>query len=158
MPDYQVGRLFFYAIFQYFCTIMKSFLHRCTSLLLAILVVFSTLSFTIEKHYCGDNLIDTSFFANAKTCGMEMAPDSCDTKTVKKSCCKDEIKLVKGQDELKVNTFDDLKFHQQFFLQALDYSYVSLYESLPKKIIPNKDYSPPNLVLDIHVLDEVYLI
>ena len=137
---------------------MKNFLHRSTSLLLAFLVVFSTLSFTIEKHFCGDNLIDVSIFANAKTCGMEMSPDSCGAKTVKKSCCKDEIKLVKGQNELKVNTFDDLKFQQNFFLQAFIYSYISLYESLPKKIIPNKDYSPPNLVRDIQVLDEVYLI
>jgi len=137
---------------------MKDFLHRSIAMLLAVLVVFSTLSFAIEKHYCGDNLIDTSFFANAKTCGMEKTVDNCDVKTIEKSCCKDEVKLVKGQNELKINTSDNLKFQQQFLLQAILYSYVSHYESLPKKIITNKDYSPPNLVHDIHVLDEVYLI
>lgn len=126
--------------------------------MLAFLVVLSTLSFTIEKHFCGDNLIDISLFANAKTCGMETAPDSCDTKTVKKSCCKDEIKLVKGQDELKANSLDDVKFQQQFLLQTFIYSYIDFFESLPKKTIPNKDYSPPDLFYDIHVLDEVYII
>ena len=137
---------------------MKNFLHRSTALLLAFLVVFSTLSFTIEKHFCGDNLIDVSLFANAKTCGMETSLDSCVTQTIKKSCCKNVIKLVKGQDDLKVNTSDDLKFQEKFFLHDYFFTYVSLYESLPKKIIPNKDYSPPNLVHDIHVLDEVYII
>ena len=137
---------------------MKDFIYRSTALLLAFLVVFSTLSFTIEKHFCGDNLIDISLFANAKTCGMESTTGSCESQSIKKSCCKDEIKLVKGQDQLKVNTSDDLKSQQQFFLLTYFYSYVSLYESLPKKIIPNKNYSPPNLVRNIQVLDEVYLI
>lgn len=137
---------------------MNKFLHSVLSSCLALVVVLSTLSFTIEKHFCGDNLIDISMFANAKTCGIEEMPASCGVNTMEKSCCKDEIKLVEGQDELKVSTFDTLEFQQQLFVRAFSFSYVGLYESLPKKSIPNKDYSPPCLVWDIHSLDEVYLI
>jgi len=140
----------------YLCRYMKELLHRFVSVFLASLVLVSTMSFTVEKHFCGDVLVDVSLFANAKKCGMDN--EKATTETFKKSCCKDEVKLIKGQDELKFNTFDDLKFQQQIFLQTFVYSYVGLYESLPKKIIPNKNYSPPNIVQDIQVLDEVYLI
>lgn len=38
---------------------------------MALLVFLSTLSFTIESHYCGDVLVDTSMFDAVDTCGME---------------------------------------------------------------------------------------
>ena len=36
---------------------------------MALLVFLSTLSFTIENHYCGDVLVDTSMFDAVDTCG-----------------------------------------------------------------------------------------
>ena len=135
---------------------MKSFSNKIASIFLATMVVLSTLSFTIEKHYCGDNLIDVAIFTKLQRCGdNDMASE---TSTMKKSCCKDEVKLVQGQDELKATSFDDLKHQQQLFLHSFVFSYVALYEVLPKKSIPHKYYSPPDIVQDIHVLDEVYLI
>jgi len=122
-------------------------------MLLALLVLFSTVSFTIEKHYCGDVLVAVSMFSEVEKCGME----SMET-FQKKSCCKDEVNVVEGQDELKVSTFDDLEFNQQYFSTAFTCVYIYGYEPLPKQIIPHKDYSPPNLVADIHVLDQVFLI
>lgn len=77
---------------------------------------------------------------------------------VKKSCCKDEIDIIKGQDELKTNSFDDLSSIQKQILFAYSFSYINLFEGLPKQTIPNRDYSPPKIVKDIHVLDETYLI
>ena len=116
------------------------------------LVLFSTVSFTVEKHFCGDVLIDISVFGDAKSCGESMGM------LHKKSCCKDEIEVVKGQDELKSHSFQDLDFSQQQFLTTFAYSYINLFESLDKLIIPHKDYSPPNLIKEIHILDEVFLI
>lgn len=77
---------------------------------------------------------------------------------VKKSCCKDEIEIIKGQDELKTNSLDDLSSIQKQILFAYSFSYINLFEGLPKQTIPNRDYSPPKIVKDIHVLDETYLI
>ena len=76
----------------------------------------------------------------------------------KKPCCKDEVDMLKGQDELLVKTFDDLDLDQQVFLASFAYSYINLFEGLPQFIVPHKDYSPPNLVADIQVLDQVFLI
>lgn len=117
--------------------------------------MFSTLSFTVEKHYCGDNLVDISVFSDVKKCGMEMSPN---IETIKKSCCKDEVDVVKGQNDLKLNTTDDLLPVQIIFLESFVYSFNVLFESLPKQIIPHKDYSPPNLVADIQLIDQVFTI
>ena len=132
-----------------------SYAHKVFSVALSFLVLFSTLSFTVEKHYCGDNLVDVSVFSEAKKCGMEI---STDTETIQKSCCKDEVDVVKGQDDLKLNTNTDLLPVQVLFLQSFVYGFNTLFESLPKQIIPHKDYSPPNLVADIQVLDQVFII
>ncbi|TXG36565.1 HYC_CC_PP family protein [Seonamhaeicola maritimus] len=131
---------------------IKSFLHKSFAVSLALLVLCSTISVTIEKHFCGDTLIDVSLFAEAEKCDMET-----EEMALKKTCCKDEIDVVEGQNELIVS-FDDLDFEQQLFITSLVYSYVNLFEGEPKKIIPHKDYSPPNLVKDICVLDQVFLI
>ena len=122
-------------------------------MLLALLVLFSTVSFTVEKHFCGDVLVDVSVFTDVEKCAMEAMEMK-----QKKSCCKDEVDVVKGQDELKFNSFEDLDFEQQQFLTAYAYSCINLFEGLSKQIIPHKDYSPPNLIQDIQVLDEVFLI
>lgn len=128
-------------------------LHKIFSIGLSLLVLFSTVSFTIEKHYCGDTLVDVSIFTEAEKCGME-AQDMLQ----KKSCCKDEVDVVQGQDELKAPSFEDLNIEQQQLLVAFTQSYSSLFESLPKEVVAHTDYSPPNLVYDIQVLDQVFLI
>ena len=132
---------------------LKQLLHKGFSISLALIVLFSTVSFTIEKHYCGDILVDVSVFYEAEKCGMEAIELA-----QKKSCCKDEIDIVEGQDELKISSFEDLEFEKQQFLSAFVYSYINGFESLPKQTIPHKDYSPPNLVADIQVLDQVFII
>lgn len=132
---------------------LRQFLHKIFSTLLALLVLFSTVSFTIEKHFCGDVLVDVSMFTEAEKCEMEALEIQ-----QKKTCCKDELQVVQGQNELKFSSFDDLEFEQQQFLTSFVYSYTNLFKTLEKEIIPHKDYSPPNLVTDIQVLNETFLI
>jgi hypothetical protein len=119
---------------------------------MSLLVLFSTVSFTVEKHFCGDNLIDVAIFSEAKKCDEKME------QTSKKSCCKDEFEVVKGQDELIFSSFEDLELNQKILITTFAFTYSNLFESLTKQIIPFKDYSPPNLVFDIQVLDQVFLI
>jgi len=136
---------------------MKPTLNKLFSITLACLVLFSTLSLTVEKHYCGDNLIDIAVFSKAESCGMDMDSVSV-TYSENKHCCKNEIEILQGQDELKNASFEDLQFQQQLFFTTLVYSYLNLFEGLPELVIPHKNYSPPNLVVDIHVIDQVFII
>ncbi|GAA4814254.1 HYC_CC_PP family protein [Litoribaculum gwangyangense] len=136
---------------------IKKILHKSFSVALALTVLMSTMSFTIQKHYCGSILVDTAVFSSAEKCGMAMSKSEA-TKMKKMNCCKDEVKVVKGQDDLKVNTFEDIQFQQQQFLTTFIFTYINLFEGLPQQVIPHKDYSPPNLVADIQVLDQVFII
>lgn len=136
---------------------IKQISHKIFSVSLALIVLCSTVSFTIEKHFCGDTLVDVSVFAEANKCKMEALEMELETIT-KAPCCKDKIDVVKGQDELIVKTIDDLDVNQQLFVATFTYSYLNLFEGLPELVIPHKNYSPPILVTDIQVLDQVFLI
>ena len=124
---------------------------------MALLVLFSTASFTVEKHYCGDVLIDVSVFTEASKCGMEDS-EMDQAVVTKKSCCKDTVDVIQGQDELSVKTVNDLEFEQQLFLASFTYSFLELFEGLSKQIVPHKNYSPPNLIADVQVLNQVFII
>lgn len=132
---------------------IKTAIRKLFSCSLAVLVLFSTLSFTIEKHYCGDTLIDVAIFSEPDTCGMEQAPA-----VIQKSCCDDEVNFIKGQNELKLSSFEDLDIEFQLVLVQVFYNYYITYKSLPKAIIPHKAYTPPNLAYNIQKLDQVFLI
>ncbi|NNL17061.1 MAG: hypothetical protein HKO81_10525 [Flavobacteriaceae bacterium] len=124
---------------------------------MSLLVLFSTVSFTVEKHFCGDVLIDVSVFTEAEKCAMEETEKELEAIT-KKSCCKDTIDVFQGQDELIVKSFDNSDFEHQLFIASYIYSYVNLFEGLPQHIIPHKNYYPPNLVEDLNLMDRVFLI
>lgn len=119
---------------------------------MALLVLLSTMSFTVDKHFCGSILVDQSVFSPAKDCGMEhaglMNADN---------GCKDKKVSVKGQKDLKMS-FQDLDLHQQVFIASFTYSYIDLFEELPQQEILFSDYSPPLLVYDIQLLDQTFLI
>ncbi|EGV43540.1 hypothetical protein BZARG_1321 [Bizionia argentinensis JUB59] len=120
---------------------------------MAILVLFSTVSFTVEKHFCGDVLIDMAIFNAAEKCSSYIV----DVQIIN-HCCKDTVDVIKGQDELNVKSLTDLDFDQQLFLTAFTYSYLNLFEGLPELVVPHKNYFPPNLIADIQVLNQVFII
>ena len=130
---------------------MKKAFQHIIALSMAFLVILSTMSFTVDKHFCGSHLVDKAVFSKAKTCGMQMSADA------ENHCCTNEKVSVEGQDELKLS-FDSFDFHQQLFITTYTYTYFNLFENLPKQIIPFRDYSPPLLVFDIQLEDQVFLI
>ena len=137
---------------------MKQIFHKISSFLMAIVVLFSTMSFTIDMHYCGDTLVETAIFHKAKGCGMEMEKPSTDGCSIKvKDCCSDEQLIVDGQDELKI-TFDKLTFDQQVFVASFVYTYINLFEGLEENVTSYRDYVPPLVIRQIYKLDETYLI
>jgi hypothetical protein len=137
--------------------VIKIILHKIFSVSLALLVLFSTVSFTIEKHFCGNTLVDVSLFTEADKCKMEAMEIELENIT-KKPCCKDTVDLIEGQDELNINSNDSFKLINKIVVTTFVLTYLNLYEELPTQIIPHKNYSPPNLVFDRQVLDQVFLI
>ncbi|XHP72823.1 hypothetical protein KCTC52924_00559 [Arenibacter antarcticus] len=126
---------------------------------MATLVLFTTMSFALDMHYCGETLVDFSLAQNTHTCGMEISQseNDCESEVPEQSCCTDKQIIVEGLDNLKLS-FDKLSFEQQTFVATFFYSYINLFEDLDKNTIPFRDYKPPYLIQDIQKLHETYLI
>ena len=126
---------------------------------MAFVVLFSTMSFTIDMHYCGDTLVDTAIFHKAKTCGMEMekAITGSDCSITKKDCCSDKQMVVDGQNELQMS-FDEISFEQQVFIASFVSAYSNLFEEIKENDSSYNDYKPPLVIRQIFKIDETYLI
>ena len=136
---------------------MKQILHQFISSLLALLVLLSTVSWTVDKHLCMGRVMDISLFAHAVDCGMEEAMTAMDDQNIQNSCCDDESFTVQGQDDLKLS-WNDFDLDHQVFLVAFAQSYLNLFVPVEEIPAPHEKYPPPILVKDIHILDQVFLI
>jgi hypothetical protein len=133
---------------------MKNIFIRIASFTLAFLVLFSTFSFTLEKHYCGDFLVDVSFSGETNGCGMKM--DGV-VSAKKKKCCTLEVHKVEGQDELQSHKIDKLTFEKEQFLTTCVSSYNYCVEIEFKNSF-YKDFSLPDISLNYQVLHQTFLI
>ncbi len=137
-----------------FCifAIVKRLLHSISHLLLALLVLASTVSWKVDKHYCMGRLMDTALFIGADSCGMGVNGLEGELP----SCCDDETIVIDGQDDLS-------SISQGFsFDLPLQPTAVSefLFTAYPyhSRILPEEHYPPPILIEDIVLLDQVFLI
>jgi len=125
---------------------------------MALLVFFSTFSFTIESHFCGDILVDIAIFSEAESCGMDMNHSTSSEENItKNNCCSETVITIDGDDEF-TTTFEGLTFEQQTFVATFVYTYINLFEVNEENSTSFLDYSPPLVVKDIQLLDEQYLI
>lgn len=136
---------------------MNEVFHKIVTIAMAILVLLSTISWRVEKHYCMGRLMDVALFSDVDTCGMFMEEliDENSLSQEKSSCCDDEVFFVDSQDDLQLS-FNDIEFESQAFIIA--YSYSLLFANRTKKEASYLYYLPPILVKNIQLLDEVYLI
>jgi hypothetical protein len=116
------------------------------------------MSFTVDMHFCGDRLVETTIFQKAKGCGMEMEKPSAEGCTISKNnCCSDVQQIIDGQDEMQF-TIDKLTIDPQIFIVSFVYTYKNLFEATEKKDTSIRDYFPPPVTREIYKLDETYLI
>lgn len=136
---------------------MVQVIHRITTLGLAVMVLLSTTSFTINKHYCGKILIDVAINNTAKKCAMELYLEKAQSTITKPSCCKDEHQVVIGQDELKKNVELELNHPNTITSQT----YVRLPQPLflfDYQVLFSGNHDPPEIVSNFQQLYETYLI
>ncbi|WP_242527906.1 HYC_CC_PP family protein [Allomuricauda sp. CAU 1633] len=128
---------------------MKQIFHQIVSSLMALLVLASTVSWTVDKHICMGRVMDISLFSHADDCGMDM--------DMEKSCCDDESFTVQGQDDLKIS-FEKFDLDQQVFLVSFVQTYFQLFEIDSEEPHAFNEYNPPPLIRDVQVLDQTFLI
>lgn len=133
---------------------MRKTVRKSGSVLLAFLLLFSTLSFTLDMHFCGKSLVDFSLYHEAEGCGMAMD----DSLTTEMGCCNDLEIVVQGQDNL------DQLAPSPLIPVAVFVSYLSHTfqwddpQNLDEAYVPHGQYVPPLLIRNISLRDQVFLI
>lgn len=136
---------------------MNQVFYKTTSIVMAMLLLLSTVSWTVDKHLCMGRVMDVAFFTSAKDCGMKAAIDLLEEQGVENHCCDDESFTIHGQDDLRLS-WDNLALEHQIVIVIVAHSYLELFSDYPNEILPNEAYPPPILVYDIQILDQVFLI
>lgn len=142
-----------------FVTLMKDTVRHILSFAMAFLVLFSTISFTVDMHFCGKHMVDFSFFNKAETCGMETMMNTAmvDRMNMDMECCSDVNIVQQGQDDLKMS-FEKISFEHQLFVATFISSYIDLFQGLENTVVPDAEYPPPFLIQDVIILDQQFLI
>lgn len=142
---------------------MKKIYRKTISLLLALIVLLSAMSFSLDMHFCGDHLVSFSFSNEIDPCMMKGAMtkthSSCEVMKMEMEmdCCDDIEVVVEGKDYLKIS-FELPTLEQQGFVASFFCDPVNLFEGLEANSIPFKDHPPPPLIRDVQILHQTFLI
>lgn len=124
---------------------------------MAFVVLLSTMSFAIDKHYCGSILVDVAINKKAATCGMEMSLSPEEVLAGKKSCCQNEHIVILGQDELK-KSFDTGLYLQWETVMTAQQLFCSEDFQVSPLFIALGNHDPPDIRLDFQQWYQTYLI
>ena len=138
---------------------MKTIIHKLSALGLALLVLFSTFSFTVDFHYCGDHLMDVAFMEPTEACSMNSdMPVPTDDCMIGGTCCSD-LALVQDAPEVINLGGPDLQFLQSVEMLVVFYQIPQLVldeqESAHDRI---QRYKPPGRAADLQLLFQTFLI
>jgi hypothetical protein len=140
----------------------KTILHKISSFVLAVLVLLLTSSFTIDKHFCGDFLVDSSVFSELqqckdKVCCSEAFPVNKQKEELTQNCCKETQQVFEGKEYVDFKKFDSVTSKQQ--LQAVSTQINSFVISeVHRGLNLQYYYSPPILVEVFRIRYQVFLI
>ncbi|MBV1887765.1 MAG: hypothetical protein KUG51_00590 [Urechidicola sp.] len=108
-------------------------MYKIGSFLLAIVVLFSTFSFTVSSHFCGNILVDSSIFSEVEDCGMDMSHnDDCDSEENGISCNENDLMHCKNvTNSLEGNTIEQQAFENSDLPKVFfAISFLAHYENL----------------------------
>lgn len=141
---------------------MIQVLHKLLALILAFVVLFTSFSFTVEKHVCMGKVADVSYFTEADSCDMVMEEEECvmddfsGDKMDQEDCCNDIQELIPGiQNEQQA--IAGMELNQVSFILAFTYTYLNLLET-KEDITPFVASSPPIIDKDLQILYQSFLI
>ena len=139
---------------------MSRFFQQIGALFLSLIIILSTVSFTVDIHVCAGSIVDVSLAQEELSCSSSLMgelSDEAHNAMRNMGCCNDLQFQVEGQDELQ---------HSQLDLQIGNHDFVALtpvfaqYEWFYSSEDPvlYTSYIPPPLIQDIHVLHETFLL
>jgi len=141
---------------SYFCRVKTGIFQKFMVSVLALLVLVITNSFAIEKHFCGDNLITSSVFAELQKCSGCIDPGN--ESSIIDHCCKDVVDVQEGKEATTVKKFDDLEKKQQVFLITFSNAFFSVFQPDSILLQDFRHYDAPLITKDSRLYYQVFLI
>jgi len=139
---------------------MLQVLHKILAVIIALVVLFSSLSFTVEKHVCMGEVTDVSYFMEPDTCGMTVdecdVNDSLETKIKKEKCCNNVQELIPGNQN-EQHALQSFEIEQVYFVLVYSYTFLNLLEEKEQSIAFDY-YLPPIVDKDVQALYQTFLI
>ncbi len=140
---------------------MLQILHKILALILALAVLFSTLSFTVEKHVCMGEVTDVSYFDKVESCGMEKTEcddTESDHDLVKRQNCCDTLQELIPGDPAEQQAIQGLEIQDFDYIVSYISTYLSEYEPLEEVNLIEYGPDPPLVERDIQALYQTFLI
>ncbi len=141
---------------------MKKIIHKIASFTLALIVLFSSFSFTVNQHICGGEVASTTFFIDADDCGMSM--DKCENKLSNKQtsldkepCCKDVSTVIQGNQNNQQAQQFNLEIPSIEFVATFVYTYVAKFQETTS-VFSFVNYKSPLVYKNIQTLFQVFRI
>ena len=130
-------------------------IQKFSAMIMSALLLLSTITWTVDTHFCMGRTMDVAFFAKADTCGMELLLDEGE----ENHCCDHETVVLEGQDDLKTTNVADDVFKPAFVLANATPFYSTIQGDLLVPVVLNGYPPPENLrVIDRNILYETFLI
>lgn len=144
---------------------MKQLIHKTISLFLALVVLLSSFSFTINKHYCKGEIVNTTFFVNADNCEMNInvVCENTDfsikmkSKIQQEPCCKNTSELIQGNDNNQQAQEFKLAIPQVEFLTTFIYTFINNFEET-LNVSTYVTYKPPLVLKNRQTLFQIFRI
>lgn len=149
----------------------RSLLHRITAISMALLMLLSSTGFSMDMHYCQDQLKGISLIGKAKSCHDRQETPPCHktkktchhteenlSQAEQDNCCHNETVVIEKSDldatPTQIATSQDIQLD---FVAAFIAVYVFNY-SVHAVFQPYAKYKPPLPDRDIQVLYQTFLI
>ncbi|MGB0431462.1 MAG: HYC_CC_PP family protein [Bacteroidia bacterium] len=134
------------------------------AILLAFFMLFSSVGFAMNTHFCGGKLVKSSFSLGIHNpdCGMGNLDATCEHKQSKdekfqsEGCCKNMHQVVEMDDGIELQ-LDTEKLYPNFLI-AFTYAFMASLVLKEEINVCYSEFSPPLPDKDIQVLFQTFLI
>ncbi|PCI01297.1 MAG: hypothetical protein COB81_07420 [Flavobacteriaceae bacterium] len=125
---------------------------------MAIIVLVSTMSFTVNIRYCDENVIATTLNSIEDSCttdNLKVLEDCC---IPQKDCCQNSEIIFEGHEELRIQISKELKIQKPFLQVLLVDSFYPNYKVTLSNNSHYTSYVPTIIVRDKQLIHQVFQI
>ena len=122
---------------------------------MTMIVLLSTMSFTINQRYCDGNLVDTTLFSKSESCKVVVQSNCCE---ITEECCDHEQIIIDGQKELPSRIVVETPIVNQYFVINSVKLHLEKRDFQSENSVFSKKYIPPSLVFNKQIIHQVFII